>query len=30
MYAVAFDLVVGDTEKHHPKGVTSGRVKPRH
>lgn len=23
MYAVAFDLVVTDTEKHHPKGVTS-------
>ncbi len=22
MYAVAFDLVVTDTEKHHPKGVT--------
>ena len=22
MYAVAFDLVVVDTEKHHPKGVT--------
>lgn len=22
MYAVAFDLVVADTEKHHPKGVT--------
>lgn len=22
MYAVAFDLVVSDTEKHHPKGVT--------
>ena len=22
MYAVAFDLVVGETEKHHPKGVT--------
>ena len=22
MYAVAFDLVVDDTEKHHPKGVT--------
>ena len=21
MYAVAFDLVVADTEKHHPKGV---------
>ncbi len=21
MYAVAFDLVVTDTEKHHPKGV---------
>jgi virulence-associated protein VapD len=20
MYAVAFDLTVGDTEKHHPKG----------
>ena len=22
MYAVAFDLLVADTEKHHPKGVT--------
>ena len=22
MYAVAFDLVVTETEKHHPKGVT--------
>jgi len=22
MYAVAFDLVVADTEKHHSKGVT--------
>jgi virulence-associated protein VapD len=22
MFAVAFDLVVADTEKHHPKGVT--------
>jgi len=22
MYAVAFDLVVSDTEKHHPKGVS--------
>lgn len=22
MYAVAFDLVVADTEKHHPRGVT--------
>lgn len=22
MYALAFDLVVADTEKHHPKGVT--------
>lgn len=22
MYAIAFDLVVADTEKHHPKGVT--------
>jgi virulence-associated protein VapD len=22
MYAVAFDLVVADTEKHHTKGVT--------
>jgi len=22
MYAVAFDLVVADTEQHHPKGVT--------
>jgi len=22
MYAVAFDLVVGETEKYHPKGVT--------
>ncbi|MDP2108556.1 MAG: hypothetical protein Q8J67_05845 [Rhodocyclaceae bacterium] len=22
MYAVAFDLVVAETEKHHPKGVT--------
>ena len=21
MYAIAFDLVVADTEKHHPKGV---------
>ena len=23
MYAIAFDLVVKDTEKHHPKGVTA-------
>ena len=22
MYAVVFDLIVADTEKHHPKGVT--------
>ena len=22
MYAIAFDLVVADTERHHPKGVT--------
>jgi virulence-associated protein VapD len=22
MYAVAFDLVIAETEKHHPKGVT--------
>jgi virulence-associated protein VapD len=22
MYAIAFDLVVADTEEHHPKGVT--------
>jgi len=22
MYAVAFDLVVADTEQHHPKGVS--------
>lgn len=22
MYAIAFDLVVADTETHHPKGVT--------
>jgi virulence-associated protein VapD len=22
MYAIAFDLVVTDTERHHPKGVT--------
>ncbi len=22
MYAVSFDLTVGDTEKHHPKGVS--------
>lgn len=22
MYAVAFDLVVTDTEQHHPKGIT--------
>lgn len=22
MYAIAFDLVVSDTETHHPKGVT--------
>jgi len=22
MFAVAFDLVVADTERHHPKGVT--------
>ena len=22
MYAVAFDIIVSDTEKHHPKGVT--------
>ena len=22
MYAIAFDLVVSDTEKHHPKGVS--------
>jgi virulence-associated protein VapD len=23
MYAVAFDLVVSDTEQHHPKGVSA-------
>jgi virulence-associated protein VapD len=23
MYAVAFDLVVADTEQHHPKGVSA-------
>jgi virulence-associated protein VapD len=22
MYAIAFDLVVADTEKHHPQGVS--------
>ncbi len=22
MYAIAFDLVVAETEKHHPKGVS--------
>jgi len=22
MYAVAFDLVVADTERHHPRGIT--------
>ena len=22
MYAIAFDLIVAETEKHHPKGVT--------
>ncbi|MCC8366954.1 virulence factor [Xenorhabdus sp. PB61.4] len=22
MYAIAFDLIVSDTEKHHPKGVS--------
>ncbi len=22
MYAIAFDLVVADTERHHPKGVS--------
>lgn len=22
MYAIAFDLIVADTEQHHPKGVT--------
>jgi virulence-associated protein VapD len=22
MYAIAFDLVVADTERHHPRGVT--------
>jgi len=22
MYAIAFDLVVADTEKHHPRGVS--------
>ncbi len=22
MYAIAFDLVVADTEEHHPKGVS--------
>ncbi len=22
MYAIAFDLVVADTEQHHPKGVS--------
>lgn len=26
MYAVAFDLVVSDTEKHHPKGVTQAYI----
>lgn len=35
MYAVAFDLVVADTEQHHPKGVTqayteSGAVLAQH
>ena len=27
MYAVAFDLVVAETEKHHPKGVTRRRIR---
>jgi len=22
MFAIAFDLVVADTEKHHPKGIS--------
>lgn len=26
MYAVAFDLVVADTERHHPKGVTQAYI----
>lgn len=26
MYAVAFDLVVADTEQHHPKGVSQAYV----
>ena len=35
MYAVAFDLVVAETQKHHPKGVTQayteiGAVLGRH
>ena len=35
MYAVAFDLVVAKTQKHHPKGVTQayteiGAVLGRH
>lgn len=27
MYAVAFDLVVSDTEKHHPKGIHKPMLK---
>ena len=35
MYAVAFDLVVAETQKHHPRGVTQayteiGAVLGRH
>jgi len=26
MYAIAFDLVVADTERHHPKGVSQAYV----
>ena len=27
MYAVAFDLTVADTEKHHPKGVSQAYIR---
>ena len=26
MFAVAFDLIVAETEKHHPKGVTQAYI----
>ena len=29
MYAIAFDLVVADTEEHHPRGVTQAYFRYR-